>query len=1317
MEPSQKKTVKIKRQLSGRSFRLLDFHIFDQKPEVESDESSIGSGNKQYKPPEPSHFVIQMFGINEKGETACIYVDNYKPFFYLRIGDDWTRKDVVELLHEVRSRVGKYHGASVLSVELVDHYKLYGFSGGKKHQFAKITFKNTAAMNKVRGLWYTYLTEEERKYSDNYRRLTPLVFKNVTLELYESTIPPLLRYFHIHNVSPSGWVFVNTGTARTPEIKTTTCSYEFICDIRNIRALPEKETRVPYKICSFDIEASSSHGDFPLPIKTYKRLAMNIVDVFMRMGNSSQKLDVNRGNTLLKRCILTAFGYDKFDDVDVVYPKNVPSKTKVAQLIKVLQETPIKNAKLANDEEDNAHLLDLAEVFEQIKQQLGTSGDGGDDEPTEVENAPVWTKPKFGAKKLNKADEKLLLSEILLSPKYERDAKIKYTDEVLTMLFPRLEGDQVTFIGSTFLRYGEPEPYLNHCLVLGGCDPVEGAVIETAPNEHDLLMQWRDLIQKEDPDVIIGYNIFGFDYEFMFRRAQENHCEREFLKLSRKEGEICAKGVNSDDGDLSIENTKIVLATGEYDLRFYKTTGRLQIDMYTYFRRDFNLASYKLDDVAGQYISDSVKRVAHAIHEKHGEVTELFSKNLAGLHAGDFIHIELSGFTSDYYKDGKKFRVLDIDYAREVDGSKYNVIVIGGTEMQDSTSKSIKWGMAKDDVTPQDIFRLSKGSDADRAVVAKYCIQDCNLVHHLMSKIDVLTGYVEMSRICSVPISFLVFRGQGIKLTSYVAKKCREKDTLMPDLEKSSSGDGYEGAIVLPPKCSMYMDNPVACVDYASLYPSSMISQNYSHDSKVWTKEYDLTGTLIKETGEKNAKGEYVYDNMSDYQYIDIEFDTYKTFRKTPTSRAEKVISGKKMCRWAQLPNDQKSIMPSILEELLKARKDTRKKIKTEPDPFMQNILDKRQLGYKVTANSLYGQCGARTSTFYEQDVAASTTATGRMMITYAKRMVEEVYGNRLYDTKSHGMVKCNAEYVYGDTDSVFFTFNLEDPDTGAKIRGQPALEMTIEIAQDVGALCTQFLKAPQCLEYEKTLMPFILLSKKRYVGMLYEEDANKGYMKYMGLSLKRRDSCDYLKDTYGGILNILMKENNIQKAIDFLYQSLDNLIAGTVPMEKLAITKALRSDYKNPMQIGHWVLAERIGKRDPGNRPKPGDRMKFVFVVNNNKKALMGDKIETPEYILEHGLQIDYTHYITNQLMKPLQQLFGLALEPIWEHQKKTAAIKMYKRDVLKLEGENPDIETLMKKKEKYCSMKIKTLLFDKFLTKIEHKRTGMQTISGFFT
>ena len=102
-----------------------------------------------------------------------------------------------------------------------------------------------------------------------------------------------------------------------------------------------------------------------------------------------------------------------------------------------------------------------------------------------------------------------------------------------------------------------------------------------------------------------------------------------------------------------------------------------------------------------------------------------------------------------------------------------------------------------------------------------------------------------MANICSVPMNFLVMRGQGIKLTSYIAKKCREKGTLMPVIEKGVGDEGYEGAIVLDPKCDLYLDNPVACVDYASLYPSSMLSENLSHDSKVWTKEYDLSDNLI----------------------------------------------------------------------------------------------------------------------------------------------------------------------------------------------------------------------------------------------------------------------------------------------------------------------------------------------------------------------------------------------------------------------------------------------------------------------------------------
>jgi DNA polymerase elongation subunit (family B) len=151
-----------------------------------------------------------------------------------------------------------------------------------------------------------------------------------------------------------------------------------------------------------------------------------------------------------------------------------------------------------------------------------------------------------------------------------------------------------------------------------------------------------------------------------------------------------------------------------------------------------------------------------------------------------------------------------------------------------------------------------------------------------------------------------------------------------------------------------------------------------------------------------------------------------------------------------------------------------------------------------------------------------------------------------------------------------------------------------------------------------------------------------------------------------------------------------------------------LKSDYKNPQQIGHWVLSDRIGKRDPGNKPKPGDRIKYLFIPNKDRKALTGNKIETPEYIIANNLNIDYAHYITNQLMKPLQQLFSLAVEEIWTLQKKQAAIKKYRIEIQKLYEKYPDdLEAVMKEREKIASAKVKTLLFDKFLKIIDKQQT----------
>ena len=142
--------------------------------------------------------------------------------------------------------------------------------------------------------------------------------------MYEANIPPLLRFFHLREVSPSGWVALPH--KKTQEIiaseKKTSCDYEFVINYKNVIPLNDKETRVPYKIMSFDIEASSSHGDFPVPIKSYKKLATNIVDYFAK--NKDADLTVSKCQILLRAIIKTAFGHnleDPVPSIDIVYPK------------------------------------------------------------------------------------------------------------------------------------------------------------------------------------------------------------------------------------------------------------------------------------------------------------------------------------------------------------------------------------------------------------------------------------------------------------------------------------------------------------------------------------------------------------------------------------------------------------------------------------------------------------------------------------------------------------------------------------------------------------------------------------------------------------------------------------------------------------------------------------------------------------------------------------------------------------------------------------------------------------------------------------
>jgi len=1349
-KPGQKQPSK---EADNVSIRLLDFNIYDANAtESAANDSNEKQEQEQFQYQHSNSYkkkmVIQMFGLNEQGETCAIFVEDMSPFFYVMVPLDWTERTKKLFVIDITKKMGFAEGLIIKEkCALVKKKKLYGFDGGKMHNFVVLYFKNLAIMNRVKNLWYISCPETS-SYDLNPEGFN---YNGTCLRIYESNIPPLLRFFHINEISPSGWVeFLkeNATTILEEEKKTTTCTNEFVISMQDIRAQPAKETRVPYKICSFDIEASSSHGDFPLAIKTHKKLATNIVDVCRCIQDDGGIISDELLREMIRVAFLNTKSENEYIDGNIqrIYSKRRLSKSQIDSYFSKFITEKIKNLTV---ESGISYANTIEAMFESIGKKLALSAataqangdndgngdgnsDGDDDSDGEEETTDggggggsgitmniveevIKTNVKTTTMSLAPVDKDMTILQLLQSSALSREVKITHLNSALSGVFPEVEGDKVTFIGSTFLKSGEERPYLNHCLTIDTCDKlrdVQNSEIQVCEGgERDMLLEWTNLIQREDPDIIIGYNIFGFDYNFMFHRALENDCATEFLKLSRNKDKVCGQ-VDPKTQKLAIEESTIVIASGQHDLQYIKMAGRLQIDMYNYLRRDYNMSSYKLDYVSGYFIGDAVIKIEHKIDEAGQDVTAVYTGNTMGLDVGSYISFEETSNSTDSYKGGEKFKVLGLDSATKM-------FEIAGKEMP-NMEKKVRWGLAKDDVTPQDIFRMTNEGPAERAVIAKYCIQDCNLVHHLMRKIDVLTGFIEMANICSVPISFLVFRGQGIKLTSFVAKKCIEKNTLIPVLDRRFGNESYDGAIVLPPKCDLYLDNPVACVDYSSLYPSSMISENLSHDSKVWTKEYNLNGILVCSTGETDSNDVFIYDNLPGYEYVDVEYDTY-VWKHNARGKAIKTVNGKKVCRFAQPKMDdvsgivgEKAIMPSILEELLEARSATRKLIPKQTDDFMKNILDKRQLGYKVTANSLYGQCGAKTSSFYEIDVAASTTATGRKLLLYAKRVVEETYGNAQCQTSKYGVVNTRAETVYGDTDSAFFTFNLADKD-GTPIRGKQALEITIELAQQVGELASSFLKAPHSLVYEKSIMPFCLLRKKGYVGIYYETNANKGTRKSMGIVLKRRDNAPIVKDVYGGIIDILMKEQDTGRAISFLKDYLRNLVSEKIPLEKLIITKSLNSNYKNPQQIAHKVLADRMGQRDSGNKPSVGDRIPFIYIHNPDKKALQGERIEHPTYIRENNIRPNYTFYITNQIMKPVQQLFALVLEKIPGFKRRQEAFKdRIELETNKIGAENR--EALQKKITDLRQKEVKVLLFDEFLIQANNAINKNQSIKNFF-
>lgn len=565
-----------------------------------------------------------------------------------------------------------------------------------------------------------------------------------------------------------------------------------------------------------------------------------------------------------------------------------------------------------------------------------------------LRNIPTAGWIKFKAKK-RKDEQKKTICDYEYGVKYQylnKDEETKIVPKPLILSFdievnstninampkPTNPGDKVFQISCVISRYKDHEKdYKKYILTLG--EPNQNitgkdVTILSFPSEQKLLDGYAKFVMKHNPNIITGYNIFGFDIEYMLNRSNYLRCNSDFIKQSCVIGQV--------PEIVTIKWTSSAYGTQEY--AFLDVEGRLFIDMLPVIKRDYKLDNYKLKTVGNTFIGESKD--------------PLSAKGIFKC-----------------YRDGMK----------KVNGefTSYGKKALG--------------------------------------VVAKYCVQDSVLVSKLLEKLQVWIGLSEMATVVNTPIFYLYTKGQQIKVYSQVYKVCMHKGFVVEKIETEAINDGqYEGAYVFEPVPGVYDD--VIPLDFKSLYPSIIIGYNI-----CWS-------TIVQDNSQILDRDCHV-----------IEWEIHQgCIHDTSGTKYKSVTCVKKRYRFIKEP---KGILPELLENLLNTRASTKKDMKNlkiqlsekkdelsdiekEDIQTQLTVLDKRQLAFKVSANSAYGGMGTSKGPLAFMAGAESTTAMGRESVKLAAKLVKEKYRGEIVYGDS---VKGDTPLILRDENGMIFIKQIDD--------------------------------------------------------------------------------------------------------------------------------------------------------------------------------------------------------------------------------------------------------------------------------------------------
>lgn len=500
-------------------------------------------------------------------------------------------------------------------------------------------------------------------------------------------------------------------------------------------------------------------------------------------------------------------------------------------------------------------------------------------------------------------------------------------------------------------------------------------------------------------------------------------------------------------------------------------------------------------------------------------------------------------------------------------------------------------GDGKDDVGYKLITPLWKTSNYTRRRLALYNMKDSILTHGLFEKFSMLQDVIQTSRVTRIMPNTLVKSGQQVKVWAQLLHESihpewhprPELRALLPFEvpQEVQRDEKVQGACVLDPMQGFHTC-PVAVADYASLYPSIMISRNICYSTYIRN-----TSTLYR---------------MRERQMCE-----------TTPANATFVTSAIRV-----------GLVSKLLCKLLDARKVAKKELEkadATDDKIGHIVANSKQGALKVVANSMYGFMNASGGRLRRPCMAESVTLYGQQHIQLAKQVAESF----------------GYQVAYGDTDSIFILIKGVDIDA---LPSDAKLKIAFEKLHMICKIVTEKInRFPVALQAEKVYMPYLLLEKKHYAALKFmsPNDANpKIDMK--GIETARRDYCPYSCRVITDVLDKLLHGMPIPDLIQVTREHIAKLVSGNVKFHELIMTRSLNKlEYTNKQ--AHAELAKRLVARNTGYQMIAGERIPYV-IINKPDAKLVSEKSEDPIYAIEHHLPIDYNYYAMNQLKKPLIRL-----------------------------------------------------------------------------